>query len=203
MAANDIAINATVGVRGETFLVARTITPPFIGSLEVVLPAAKTATLTTRTSDTAADLTGQSGHGVTTGQTLDVYWEGGCQYGCTVGTVAGLTIPISGGTGDALPIATTALTIQVPVSTNLAIPANSLSFLLVNSPVGKTVTRFRSSVPTILTAYVAKLSGLDNRLWDNASGAVSPLGATANATVLISSGSTTTQSVRIQPGYTP
>lgn len=203
MAANDIVINTTVGIRGQTFPVFSTVTPPFVGSLEVVLAAAIAATLTTRTDNTTASLTGATGHGVTTGQTLDVYWDGGCQYGCTVGTVSGLVIPISGGTGDALPIATTALTIQVPISTNLAIPANSLSFLLVNSPVGKTVTRFRSSVPAILTTIVNKLSAAANYLWYGTSGVTSPFGSTANATVLISSGNTTSQTVRIEPGYTP
>ena len=43
---------------------------------------------------------------------VDVFWTGGIRYGMTVGTVAGTSIPISGGSGDALPAQDTAVTID-------------------------------------------------------------------------------------------
>lgn len=68
--------------------------------------------LSSRTSDTVGTITAPSGHGITTGSTIDVYWRteyasnqwsAAIRYGVTVGTVSGTSIPISGGVGDALP----------------------------------------------------------------------------------------------------
>lgn len=70
---------------------------------DVQLPAAKAGTLTTRTSDTEGTITLGAGHGITTGQTVDVYWAGGRRYDVTVGTVSGNDVPISAGAGDVLP----------------------------------------------------------------------------------------------------
>ena len=71
---------------------------------EVALPAGKAGTLTTRTSDTVGDATLATGHGIETGDLVDVYWEGGVRYGVTVGTVSGLAVPLTdSGAGDVLP----------------------------------------------------------------------------------------------------
>lgn len=69
------------------------------------------ASLSTRTDATSGTITAPSGHGVTTGATIDVLWtvEESSYYiskvrrGVTVGTVSGTSIPISGGLGDDLP----------------------------------------------------------------------------------------------------
>ena len=45
-----------------------------------------------------------TGHGITTGALVDVYWEGGVRYGVTVGTVNGQAVPLTdSGAGDVLP----------------------------------------------------------------------------------------------------
>jgi len=75
------------------------------------LHAAKTGTLSTRTDANTGVITGQSGHGILTGDKIDIYWAGGVQYNVTVGTVSGVSIPIDLGIGDNLPIATTPVTI--------------------------------------------------------------------------------------------
>lgn len=81
---------------------------------EVELPAALVGALTTRTGDDEGTLTMGADHGIETADTLDVYWDGGRRYGMTVGTVAGTSVPISGGAGDVLPADETAITAQVP-----------------------------------------------------------------------------------------
>lgn len=78
------------------------------------LAAAKTGTLTTRTSNTAGTLTMTTGHGITTGQRLDIYWSGGSCYGATVGTVATNSVPFTGASGTVLPAQDTAITAMVP-----------------------------------------------------------------------------------------
>lgn len=81
---------------------------------EESLDAAKTGTLSTRTSGTAGTLTMESGHGITDGQRIDIYWSGGSCYGATVGTVASLSVPFTGAAGTTLPAQDTAITAMVP-----------------------------------------------------------------------------------------
>lgn len=73
-------------------------------AVELTLPVGAAGELTTRTDDDTGEITADSaGHGITTGDTVNVYWDGGVQYGCTVGTVSGTAIPIDTGSGDNLP----------------------------------------------------------------------------------------------------
>ena len=48
---------------------------------EVTLPAGKAGSLTTRTDDDTGVATLTPGHGITTSDTVDVYWAGGVRYG--------------------------------------------------------------------------------------------------------------------------
>ncbi len=66
------------------------------------LPAAKTATAWTQTDADTGVATLSSGHGLTTGQEVDVYWSGGVRYGCSI-SVSGDDVTIDGGAGDDFP----------------------------------------------------------------------------------------------------
>jgi len=77
------------------------------------LAAAKTGSLTTRTLDTAGELTMTTGHGITDGARIAIFWPGGCAYLGTVGTVVGNAVPFTGAAGDNLPDQDTAVTVQV------------------------------------------------------------------------------------------
>lgn len=69
------------------------------------------ATLASRASATSGTITAPSGHGITTGSTIDVYWmevintynTARIRRDVTVGTVSGTSIPFSGGEGNDLP----------------------------------------------------------------------------------------------------
>ena len=111
MAAGDYRI----GLDGKFHYGASGAVPP----QEKALAAAKSGTLSTRTSDTAGTLTLAAGHGITDGDTIDVFWTDAngvlkCAYGATVGTVAGNEVPFTGASGDALPDQGTAITAQKP-----------------------------------------------------------------------------------------
>ena len=80
---------------------------------QLELSAAKSGTLSTRTSDTAGTLTMEAGHAIQTADIIDVYWDGGRRYDVVVGTVAGNDVPISGGSGDNLPAQDDPVTAQV------------------------------------------------------------------------------------------
>lgn len=77
------------------------------------LAAAKTGSLTERTDNTAGELTMTTGHGITDGARIAIFWSGGCAYLGTVGTVVGNAVPFTGAAGDNLPVKDTAVTVQV------------------------------------------------------------------------------------------
>lgn len=86
------------------------------------LPVANAGELTTRSSGTAGTLTMESGHTITTGARLDIYWEtqtspvvtaGSCR-GATVGSVSGNSVPFTGASGTALPLVNALITAAVP-----------------------------------------------------------------------------------------
>jgi hypothetical protein len=99
-------------------------------SLDIAVPASPAGTLTTRTdNDTGTVTMSSGGHGITTGQVVDLYWVGGARYGVTVGTVSGTSVPIDAGSGDNLPIATTAIIVAPRVAFNAAIDGDALSLI--------------------------------------------------------------------------
>lgn len=74
-------------------------------AFEATLPVGEAGELTQRTSGSVAEFQLAPGHGITTGESVDVYWSGGVRFGCTVGTVSGITVPVTGGgAGDDFPI---------------------------------------------------------------------------------------------------
>lgn len=77
------------------------------------LAAAKTGSLTERTDNTAGELTMTTGHGITDGARIAIFWSGGCAYLGTVGIVVGNAVPFTGAKGDNLPVDDTAVTVQV------------------------------------------------------------------------------------------
>jgi hypothetical protein len=99
--------------------------------LQDTLNTAKAGTLSTRTDNNTGTLTLGSGHGITDGQIIDVYWSGGVQRTVTVGTVSGTSVPIDGGIGDNLPTATTAITACVQKAINLSIDGDNTKILAV------------------------------------------------------------------------
>lgn len=107
-------LNSQITIDGKAFKSVVSVETDGVIKKEVEVAAAKAGTLTTRTDSDTGTLTMESGHGITTGARLDLYWNGGCRRGITVGTVATNSVPIDAGSGDDLPAATTAITAMVP-----------------------------------------------------------------------------------------
>lgn len=85
--------------------------------------------LTTRTDNATGTLTMAAGHALVQGDIVDVHWAGGVRYGVAVGVVAGNSVPISGGSGDNLPVEDSAVTCHKPVL-GLDLEANQAWFWL-------------------------------------------------------------------------
>ncbi len=199
----DMIVSTTRTVNGFTSQTSATVSAESSSVCDgVTLAAAKTGTLSTRTDNTSGTITGASGHGVTTGAVLDVYWDAGQRVGVTVGTVSGNSIPISSGTGDNLPVADTALTFMVPVSEALVVPADSARSLAVQIPGGKGVVRFRDGSNAVLATYKSYTGSIFNAGWDAVTGGTNPFSTSAVATVLMSNGSTTAQTPAIHVTFT-
>lgn len=128
-----------VEVLGRTINLASSVSADGGTLKEKTVPAAKTGQLTTRTDADTGTLTMDSGHGITTGARLDVYWSGGARRGMTVGTVSSNSVPIDGGDGDDLPDNLTSITAMVPVEESLPAVGDNVSAIVLSSDLNGTI----------------------------------------------------------------
>lgn len=96
------------------------------------VPAAQPATLSSRTNPTAGTLTmTNADHGITDGQRIDLYWEGGACFGAIVGTVSGTSVPFTRVQGGiALPNPNTAIIVGIPQSVGFDLTGDNVTLLL-------------------------------------------------------------------------
>lgn len=106
-------------------------------AIDPTVPVAQPGTLTTRGSVSAGTATmTNSGHGIVTGQRADIYWSGGRRRGVVIGTVAGTSVPFTGGAGTDLPATSTALVIATPVKRLMAFNGDDLDLIQCFAPAG-------------------------------------------------------------------
>lgn len=180
---------------GKKFAFADTIETEQQTVREQSIPAAKTGSLSLRSSNTAGNLTMAAGHGIATGNRLDVYWSGGCRRGVVVGSVATNLVPISGGDGDNLPAQDTAITAMVPVSEVLSISGDDIKGIAVETE-AKGQFVFAQSDNTELWNRIFKAdAGGDG--WYDGSPDVNPLAGETLEKIFMSHGdSTKAQKIR-------
>lgn len=105
---------------------------------EKALPAADAGTLSTRTNDTDGELTLTAGHGVSTGDVIDIFWTDAngdlkCAYGATVGTVDVNDVPFTGASGDVLPAVDSEITADVEVPLDCDFDGDKLQIIVAAS----------------------------------------------------------------------
>lgn len=100
-----------------------------VDAREIALPPGLAGTLSTRTDNDTGVLTVATGHGVTTSNTVDVFWAGGRRYGVTVTATTATTISIDVGSGDNLPVVTTAIVVAPQVQINATIDGDAASII--------------------------------------------------------------------------
>jgi len=91
----------------------------------LTLPAGNAGTLTTRSQDDAGVVTLSDGHGIQSGDKVDVYWDGGVRFGMDAGVV-GNEINIQSGAGDVLPPVDTAVVLTKQVVIDLEVHTDYL-----------------------------------------------------------------------------
>jgi hypothetical protein len=197
-----ISVTTTTNTEGYAFESRETVAYDNTVKSEPSVAAAKAGTLATRSSATAGTLTLGSGHGITDGQRIDIYFSGGYAYGATVGTVSGTSVPFTGavgtaGTGgEALPAQTSAVTACVANEESFNVTAANLKYLSAYSPVSgvSALAVFAESDNTVVK--VAPISGGPGAYqWTVGSGAASPFGD--NVAKVFMSHNNTTQSVSV------
>lgn len=165
--------------------------------LEESLPAAETGSLTTRTDDDTGTITMDSGgHGITTGATVDVYWDGGVQYACTVGTVSGTSVPIDTGSGDNLPPQDTDVTVVVVTEPNISIDGDNVEILAITFETADTSLRTAAHIQFLDSgdAEIAEIDLVANtpQVWDIAGGSANPFTGNAITKAICSNGNSST-----------
>jgi hypothetical protein len=150
------------------------------------IPRAKNGTLTVRGSNTAGTITLEASHGVTTGATngIDVYWSGGKRYGCVVGTVSGNDVPISGGSGDNLPVLSTPIKAMVPQKENFTVVGDDAVSILAKAD-ARAVIKLQTATPTVILTIQLE-SNTDGYVWTSSNGVANPLAGQTITSVLMS-----------------
>lgn len=173
----------TTAVAGVPYAKRVAVTSTSVERATPSVAAAKAGSLTTRTDNTSGTLTMDAGHGFTTSAVIDLFWAGGSRRNVTVGTVSGNSVPVSGGSGDNLPLAATAVTAMLPTQIAFSADATSTGQAVVAAcPVNGWVV-FRNST-TVLAAYQIR-AGQGCDIWMTGLGA-NPLAAAAVTNVLFS-----------------
>ena len=189
-------LNLSIGATSKGVSVARraTINADKDGGVSKNLPAAKTGELTTRTDNDTGTLTMDPGHGIGTGNKLDIYWVDPTtgaemsRVNITVGTVAGDSVPIDAGNGDNLPLVNTDIRAMVPVVETVDAPlgaaAVNLQGIVAYGGASCTVHFFEGA--TLITSVRILASGVngapDGYIWANGHTGSNPL-ATAAAVI--------------------
>lgn len=144
-------------------------------TISPTLAAAKTGTLSTRTSDTAGTLTLAASHGVTTGAELHVYHSGGLTVIPAVGTVSGNSVPFTGATGAVLPALNAAVTAMVPTVVELVFTGTACQAVGVYSPVVGYIVWFNATVA--ITAATWELTAGESDGWVYGGTGTNPFGS--------------------------
>lgn len=186
------AVVLAVTINGTRYEQAATITSDSTELKSASIPAAKSGSVTTRTDDNTGVVTMSAGHGFTTGQKVDVFWTGGSRRGMDA-TVATNAVTVDGGSGDALPVVSTAITAMVPTSVPMAFAGDDLDALSVECPLAVSGwVVFKDAGGTVRASYQIP-SGTRAKTWAKDLGITNPLASQTVATVEFSHGATTAQ----------
>jgi hypothetical protein len=159
------------------------------------MDAGRAGTLTTRTDDAIGVVTVLAGHGITTDDTVAVFWAGGSRFSATVTATAATTITIATGAGTNLPTANTAVVIAKESLHSLAIVGDDITVLAVGCD-NRASVNFRIAAANA-SALRYDITAKEGRLWVASSDVTNPLASDTIVDVRIANGGTTAASLKI------
>lgn len=184
-----VAINKQVSLFGLNYPVVTSLPCDGAALFDLTVPPAKGGALTVRTDNLSGSLTLGAGHGVATGNRLDLFWTvAGVNFarrGAVVGTVAGTAVPFGAGLGDNLPVAGTLLTVGVPVIQPLPVAGNNLVALAAAAEAANAQVVFVDGANAELLAVPIRLTNTAYS-WTTADGTTNPLAGVTVANVYAS-----------------
>lgn len=187
----NVTSNVTVAIAGVSYSQAISATGTNVERATPTVSAAKAGSLTTWTDANTGTFTMDPGHGFTTSDLIDLFWSGGSRRNMTA-TVTGDSVVLDGGSGDNLPVVSTAITAMLPTQVAFSADATSTGVAVAaNCPVNGWVV-FRNST-TVLVAYQIRADILSN-VWVTGLG-TNPLASLAVTNVLFSHASTSSQTM--------
>lgn len=132
----------SVTIAGRTYTQNATLNGTVVIAGEPTVPIAQAGVVTSGGTTTSGVLTLGTGHGIVTGQVVDLYWGAsgaGRLLEATVGTVSGTSVPITAtgtfedGASD-LPANTTAIFVSPRISESVGFVGNNLQGIVCNFP---------------------------------------------------------------------
>lgn len=165
----------------------------------VVVPAAKSGQLTTRTDADTGVLTMAGGHGIQQGDRLDVYWGSfSGRRGLEVTSVDGNLVSIDGGAGDDLPTNLTAITAAVPVQETFACDGDDVVALLLWGDQRGTIVIADADDAELYAQSVGSTTNAGrSAVWHAGRDPVNPLAGVTLATAYFSHRATTSATLRL------
>ena len=173
---------------------------------EETLTAGTAGTLSTRSTDVAGTLTVATGHGVVTGDKIDIHWDlagvKGVAYSATVGTVAAApgdtSIPFTLADGDVLPAEDSAVVMSEQLSINASIDGDNAKILAVIVETNDKSLRTAAHVQFVdsSAAEIAEIDLITNvpQVWDIEGGSANPFtGNPITAAKVSNAGSSSTE----------
>jgi hypothetical protein len=165
---------------------------------DVTLNAAKSGTLTTRTNNTSGIATLEAGHGIVASNVVDLYWTGGRRYNVNATAVATNDVTFSGGTGDNLPVATTALT----MTKQQTIDTDFVGNLLVAIGALCAARAHLSFYDSLTLRLSVDLTANELWFWVNGGTAANPLAAGSVTHIIASQAGTAAAALKVGALYT-
>lgn len=189
-------------VAGQAVNKTDTLTGEGTAQRDLSVDAAKAGELTTRTDNNTGELTMVTGHGITTGQIVSVFWADGHRRGMTVGTVAGLAVPIDGGLGDNLPTVNEDMTVMVEQVEDLRFDGDDLVALVASCAAPRSVFILTGDDNVEDFAIVLPFSANEDAFygWPDTAGTANPVAGDTITKVRLAHSAESAQTMKIAAG---
>jgi hypothetical protein len=181
---SQATINVVANLLGQTIPVQLALSNDGAGQWTPNLPAGKPSTAWIKTNDSAGMATLADGHGLVTGDRVDVFWTGGRRYNMQA-AVSGDNITLSSGSGTNLPDSGTSVVLSKRLVVNAAFDPDDVTVLLVTSNRRTSIVFVDAAGATLLALDMA---GWECCLWWANSGIARPMAGNPVAGIWASNG---------------
>lgn len=180
--AYSIQVLRSAVVNGVSFQSAATVTSNNKIGFSLAGNLAFAGTLTTRTDNDTGVITTTLAHGLSASDFVDVMWSGGTRRRMDITAVTSTTITVDLGTGDNLPVLTTAVTVSKPFEAPAVVVGNNVDGIFVTAPCAGIATFIDAGSPPVeLASFIFTTAGA--YIWTSSDGTTGVLAGDTTVTV--------------------